>query len=81
LHGTLDAIHTPAGNPCHAVNLSKGILAKRPSFGWVETKKSGEVDFDEPLVHRAENYGCFAAPAMRVAVMIIFLMQQRMAGA
>src|ERR1035437_9108678 len=39
------------------------------------------IYFDETLVHRAENDGRFAAPAVRVAVMIILLMQQRMADA
>ena len=39
------------------------------------------INLDEPLVHRAEDDGRLAAPAMRIAVMIIFLVQQRVAGA
>ena len=34
------------------------------------------VDLDEPLVHRAEDHGRLAAPAVRVAVVVILLMQQ-----
>ena len=39
------------------------------------------INLDEPLVHRAEDDGRLAAPAMRVAVVIIFLVQQRVANA
>ena len=39
------------------------------------------INLDEPLVHRAEDDGRFAAPAVRIAVMIIFLVQQGVAGA
>src|SRR5665213_2653727 len=34
------------------------------------------IYFDEPLIHRTEDNGRLAAPAMWVAVMIIFLMEQ-----
>ena len=39
------------------------------------------VDLDEPLVHGAEDDGRLAAPAMRIAVMVILLVQQRLADA
>ena len=39
------------------------------------------INLDEPLVHRAEDDGRLAAPAMRVAVVIILLVQQRLADA
>ena len=39
------------------------------------------INADKPLVHRAEDDGGLAAPAVRIAVMIILLMQQGLAGA
>jgi hypothetical protein len=35
------------------------------------------VDADEPLVHGAKDDGRFAAPTMRIAVMIILLVEER----
>ena len=39
------------------------------------------VNLDEPLVHGAENDRRLAAPAMRIAVMIVLLVQQSLADA
>ena len=52
------------------------------SFLWIHPMRAARspnehvVNFDEPLIHRAKDDGIFTAPAMRVAVMMIFLMQQ-----
>ena len=70
LHGTLDAVDAPFRNPFHPVDLSERL---RPELI--------VVDLDEPLVHRAENDRGFAAPAMRVTVVEILLLQQRVQGA
>src|SRR6185436_18957797 len=43
--------------------------------------KRSVVYLDEPLIHRAKDDGRFAAPAMWVAVVIIFLVQERVADA
>jgi hypothetical protein len=64
LHGALDAVDAPLGNPVHAVNFGKRLLAEFVV-----------VNLDEPLIHRAEDDGCFAAPTMRIAVVIILLVQ------
>ena len=39
------------------------------------------IDPNEPLIHGAEDDGRLASPAVRVAVMIVFLMQQHLAEA
>ena len=68
-HRAFDAVLAPVGNPEDAVDLGEGGLAKSFPLTLV-------VDLDEPLIHRAEDHGRLAAPAVRVAVVVILLMQQ-----
>jgi hypothetical protein len=72
--GGFDAVFAPIGNPGDLLDRLLCFLAEGVAFAFV-------IDADEPLIHRAENDRCLAAPAMRVAVMIIFLVQERVADA
>src|SRR5208282_2537862 len=67
LDRALDAVHTPIRDPFNLINFAKCPLAKLVM-----------VDLDEPLVHRPENDRGLAPPAVRIAVMIVLLMQQGM---
>src|SRR5262249_31835399 len=67
-HCGFDSTLAPIGNPGDVVDLVEGSLAK-----------IRVVDLDEPLIHGSEDHGRFTAPAMRITVMIAFLVQQRFA--
>ena len=69
LDGALDAVHAPVGDPLHAPDLGE-----RPVAEFLV------INLHEPLVHRAEDGGGLASPAIRVGVVIILLVQQRMAN-
>ena len=68
LHRTLDAVLAPVGNPCDTCQFPPARAVPKLVM----------INFDEPLVHRPKNNWCLAAPAMRVAMMIILLVQQRL---
>jgi len=60
------AVFAPRGNPFDAVDFFERFLAQGFFFS-----VSGLVHFDEPLLGGAKDYRIVAAPAMRVAVLVI----------
>src|SRR5215207_618476 len=73
-HSRFNAVLAPIWNPRHGVDCLLRRLAKRLFTEIV-------VDADEPLVHGAEDDRRFAAPAMWIFVMIILLVNNRVAHA
>ena len=62
----MNAVLSPVGHPLHAIDGGQRLLAEIVV-----------IDVDEPLIHAAENHRRLAAPTVRVAVRIFFLMHQR----
>src|SRR5580765_4125393 len=65
-----DPVLSPFRNPLDSINLLENSLPEILM-----------VDPDEPLIHGAEDDGNLAAPAIRIAVLIILLVQQSLARA
>src|SRR5262249_24674113 len=86
LHGGLDAALAPIGDPVDPVDFVESALAEGPRLrgtlfrrGWISSgifSRHLVVNLDEPVVHRAKNNGCLAAPAVRIAVVIVLLVQK-----
>src|SRR5665213_21537 len=79
-HSTFNSVFAPVWNPFDFIDFSQNNFSKRRRVNrtfavWFDHL----VNFDEPLIHRAEDNGRFAAPAMRITMMVILLMQQRVA--
>ena len=70
-----DPVLAPIRYPAYAVDFLEGLLAEGPGFRTRLNRPM--VNLDKPLVHRAEDDRGFAAPTMRVTVMIVLLVQQR----
>ncbi len=66
------AVFAPRGNPLDVTDLAERFLAQRSS-----PAVRRRVDLDEPLLGGAKNYGIVAAPAMRVAVLVFMVAEQR----
>src|SRR5205814_8653799 len=65
-----NAVLAPVGNPIDVIDGVECLLAEILM-----------VNLDEPLVHRAEDDRCFAAPTMWIAVRVIFPMHQHVSVA
>ena len=74
LHGALDAVLAPVGNPVHRINGGQRLLPEGQGPG----STIGVVHANEPLVHSPENDRRLGAPAMGIAVRIIFPAHQRL---
>ncbi len=68
----VDTFFAPAGNPLNLVNFLQRFLAQR-LFRTVR----GLIHLDEPLLRGAKDYRIVAAPAVRVAMLIRMVPQQR----
>ena len=73
LHGSLDAVLAPVGNPVHRINGGQRLLPEGQGPG----STIGVVHANEPLVDGPENDRGLGAPAMGIAVRIIFPAHQR----
>ncbi len=74
LNHFVHSVFAPGGNPFHSVNFFERFLAQR-----FLVAVGGLVHFDEPLFRRAENHRVVAAPAVRVAMLVFVVAQQRAA--
>src|SRR4029077_18301781 len=68
------AVFAPGGNPLHVADLVESFLAETGA-----TAVGGGVNLDKPLLGGAENHGIVAPPAMRIAVLVLVVAEQRAA--
>src|SRR5580765_5505100 len=66
------AIFAPGRNPLHFVNFVEGLLPERFGFSF-----AGFVHIYEPLLGGAEDDGIVATPAMRIAVLVGMMAEER----
>src|ERR1043166_2376851 len=70
----VDAVLAPRRNPLHVVNFVERFLPQRFwAVGW------HGIHPNEPLLGSAEDYGIVAAPAVRIAVLVRMVPEQRVA--
>ncbi len=88
LDGALDAVDPPVRNPVHAINFGesgftkgRAVLLRGQGLGRAAARPYHVINLDEPLIHCAKDDRRLAPPTVRVAVMIILLVQQRLAHA